>query len=619
VERTFQINLRGVIELLSNHLYSGPSVFVRELLQNAVDALTARAEIVSSVRAIEADRPETRGVRVHLRRGDGAPEIVFEDDGIGLTEGEVHTFLATIGESSKRRVDAAGAPLESDLIGQFGIGILACFLVSDEIVVRTRSARMRDAPPVEWRGRQDGTYAVRVLDDSAMPAGTCVSLRARDERADFFTPECVRDLLSHYGALLRWPIDFVSEASRVRINATPPPWRSAPERRGDRDDAILGYGRDVFGVTFMDWIPLRASSSGTQGIAFVLPEAPSLAEVRTHRMYLKGMLVSDRSTELVPSWAFFVRCVMDSERLRPTASREALYEDERLQATREELGVCIRAWLLHLATHDPRRLTSLIAVHHRAIKALAADDDDVLALFVDHLPFETTSGMLAFSEIRAQCESIQYAPTVDAFRQMAPIASAQSKLLVNGGYSFDAEVLRRGAALHEIPCEPLEGAALTEHFDDPAPREEAVAEGFVEKARKALARFGCDVAIKSFRPEELPAFYATSGEIERRHDVERTRDKSGGLWSDVLGAVEGARARATERPLLCLNLRNPVVRRLATIDDEEAVTFAVSLLYVHALLLGHRPLRAVEQQVLPTAVLGLISWGLESRNARRLQ
>jgi molecular chaperone HtpG len=262
---------------------------------------------------------------------------------------------------------------------------------------------------------------------------------------------------------------------------------------------------------------------------------------------------------------------------------------------------------------------ALVAVHHRAIKALAAEDDDVLSLFVDHLPFETTGGTLAFSEIRAQSEVIQFAPTVDAFRQMAPIASAQSKLLVNAGYSFDAEVLRRGAALHDIRCEPLEGAELTEQFDDLPLRAEAAAEGFLQMVRKALGRFGCDVALKSFRPEELPAFYATSGEIDRRHDVERTRERSGTLWANVLGALEGARSRATERPLLCLNYRNPVVRRLAAVDDEQAVSHAASLLYVHALLLGHRPLRALEQQILPAAILGLVAWGLDARDAHRLQ
>jgi molecular chaperone HtpG len=202
---------------------------------------------------------------------------------------------------------------------------------------------------------------------------------------------------------------------------------------------------------------------------------------------------------------------------------------------------------------------------------------------------------------------------------MAPVASALTKVLVNGGYAFDAEVLRRGAALREIACERLDGTALTEHFEELSPRDEAMAEGFVERARKALARFGCGVALKAFRPDELPAFYATSGEIEHRHDLDRTRQRSGGLGSNVLGAIEDVRAGAAERPLLCLNHQNPLVRRLAAVDDDEAVAFAISLLHVHALLLGHRPQRAAEQQILPTSLLGLIGWGLDARDGRRLQ
>jgi len=186
MQQLFQVNLKGIIELLSNHLYSGPHVFVRELLQNAVDALTARARLDGAAAGGEG------GVRVSVRRGDGPPELVFEDDGIGLTEEEIHRFLATLGESSKRRL---GGEADPDLLGQFGIGLLACFLVTDEIVVRTRSARSPDATWIEWRGRQDGTYAVHAVEGAAASlggAGTRVSLVARPDRLEWFEPARVR-------------------------------------------------------------------------------------------------------------------------------------------------------------------------------------------------------------------------------------------------------------------------------------------------------------------------------------------------------------------------------------------------------------------------------------------
>jgi len=127
MEHRFQVDLRGIIEILSEHLYSGPEVFVRELLQNGVDAITARQQLEG-----QAFQP---AVRLELSASeDGVPVLIFSDNGVGLLEAEVHQFLATIGKSSKRLVGERGTG-SSDFIGQFGIGLLSCFVVSNEIVM----------------------------------------------------------------------------------------------------------------------------------------------------------------------------------------------------------------------------------------------------------------------------------------------------------------------------------------------------------------------------------------------------------------------------------------------------------------------------------------------------
>ncbi|MFC2599162.1 MAG: ATP-binding protein, partial [Actinomyces massiliensis] len=125
----FQVDLRGMVDLLSRNLYSGPRVYVRELLQNAVDAIAAR-------RAIEPDCPQR--VTIELGRADGAATLTCTDTGVGLTAEEVDELLSTIGASSKR--DELGLA-RGDYLGQFGIGLLSCFMVSPEIVVTSRSAR----------------------------------------------------------------------------------------------------------------------------------------------------------------------------------------------------------------------------------------------------------------------------------------------------------------------------------------------------------------------------------------------------------------------------------------------------------------------------------------------
>jgi molecular chaperone HtpG len=137
VSNTFQVDLRGIVDLLSHHLYASPRVYVRELLQNAVDAITAvRQEETGDTARISIESAGTTG--------DGSLRIA--DNGIGLTEAQVHELLATIGRSSKR--DELGFA-RHEFLGQFGIGLLSCFLVADEIRVHTRHA---DAPPVLWTG-----------------------------------------------------------------------------------------------------------------------------------------------------------------------------------------------------------------------------------------------------------------------------------------------------------------------------------------------------------------------------------------------------------------------------------------------------------------------------------
>src|SRR5262245_7765201 len=93
MSHAFQVDLRGVVDLLSHHLYASPRVYVRELLQNAVDAITARRVVEPYAPAIvRIDPPESTG--------DGSLRV--SDTGIGLTESQVHELLATIGRTSKR-------------------------------------------------------------------------------------------------------------------------------------------------------------------------------------------------------------------------------------------------------------------------------------------------------------------------------------------------------------------------------------------------------------------------------------------------------------------------------------------------------------------------------------
>ena len=592
MDHRFQIDLRGLIDLLSSHLYSSPDVFLRELLQNAVDAHTALA-----IAGLAKDAGS-----IHVRAmGDG--ELVVDDDGVGLTEEEIHRFLATIGQSSKR----SDEPAARDYLGQFGIGLLSCFVVSDEIEVRTRSARSPEARTLRWRGRADGTYEIDVLDTEMAP-GTRVILRAKPGRLTHFEADHVERSLSRFGSLLPCRIELTTRSGTRRIDVAPP-WRREHSSVSERREAIMAYGRDAFGVDFVDFVPLASDAGGIDGVAYVLPHATVTTARRADRVYLKGMLLTEKADNLLPDWAFFVKAVVDVRALRPLASRESFVEDSTLTAARETLGEAIKAYLRDLAAHDRHKLRLLLVLHHQPIKQLAEEDSEFLALVGPWLPFETNHGQLTLDEYQARSRTLLYARTVDSFRQVAPIVSAQGRCVINAGYVHDQRILARWADLRDLPIEAIDAMSLVDGFvelDVAARRDTAE---LMRVVASVLAPFRVLPAIKRFSPPTLPALFSASDDAAFLRGIERTRASSDTLWSGVLDDLAATRASTTQARFT-LNYDAPLVRRLARVDDRELLRRLVEVLYVQTLLMGHHPLSAGEMSLVSESLTGLIELSL---------
>ena len=591
----FQVNLRGIIDLLANHLYSSPQVFLRELLQNGVDAIRAR-------RGNEANLQGN--IEIETIAGN-PPTLIFADNGIGLTEGEIHQFLATIGQSSKRN-DLLQA--RNDYLGQFGIGLLSCFMVSEEIAVVTRSAKSPANQAIEWRGRSDGTYALRVLERPAK-VGTQIFLRAKPGCEAYFEGDRLLQLTQYYGGLLPDPIGVTADGTRQIANATPPPWRREFASAAARREALLAHGRRLFGMEFFDCIPLRAGMGGIEGVAYILPQAPSLASKPTHRVYLKNMLLSERVTDLLPDWAFFVKCVINAEDLRPTASREAFYEDATLAAARGLLGQCLRDYLLDLAQRDRAHLEELIALHYLAIKGLAAADDEFYELFIDWLPFETSLGRMTMAECRQQPQ-LYYAPTLDSFRQISQVAAAQSLCVINGGYTYDLALVERlPRVFPDLAVQCIDAATLVQNFTDLTSEQREATAGFVRLATEVLQDYQCGAQIRKFAPSELPALYTANDGTNLQRSLQQSREIANPHFATILDNLSDT-LEGEPHAQLCFNLDNPLVAKLASLPEGDLPRLAIQMLYVQALLLGHHPLNAREMSLLNTGLLGLIELGI---------
>ena len=592
---TFQVDLRGLVDLLSHHLYSSPKVYLRELLQNAVDAITAR-------------QSQDPGAPARVRLFTDGAELRVEDSGIGLTESDVHSLLATIGRSSKRAEGLQEA--RSDFLGQFGIGLLACFVVAERIRVVSRSARTPGALPVEWTARDDGSYSVRTLPDEARPEpGTTVYLRARAGAAEWLSEARVLALAKDFGSLLPYDVRVGEEA----VTDLPAPWDRPYPSPANRRVALARHCHALFGFTPLDSIELSVPLAGIRGVAYVLPAAVSPAQRATHRVHLKGMLLTERAEQLLPDWAFFVRCVLDTDSLRPTASRESLYEDETLAAVREALGERIRAWLTGLAAGDPERLSAFLAVHHLGVKSLARHDPEMLRTMLPWLPFETTDGRLSLEEFAQRHPVVHFTRTVEEYRQVAPIASAQGIGVINGGYTYDSELVealpsvRAGTSVAELDAD-----TVTAHLDSVDSAEELALSAFLTAAREKLDPLGCDVVLRAFHPLSVPALHLDDRQARHEQARAEAQEQADDLWAGILGSLRGGAPRAR----LVLNHLNPLVRRISSLRDAELIGTATESLYGQALLMAQRPLRPADSALLNRAFIGLLEWATHGEGGK---
>ncbi|WOI60486.1 hypothetical protein [Streptomyces fradiae] len=338
---------------------------------------------------------------------------------------------------------------------------------------------------------------------------------------------------------------------RERINDTPP-WERTHRSPLARREALTAYCRDRFDFTPLDTIELDLAAAGLRGVAYVLPTAVSPAQRAGHRVHLKGMLLTDQAPELLPDWAFFVRCVVDTTSLRPTASRESLYEDGTLSAVRDALGDRIRDWLTGLAASDPALLHRFIDVHHLAVKALARYDDELLRVVLPWLPFETTDGNVTLEEFARTHPTLLVTRSVEEFRQVAPIAAAAGLGVVNGGYTYDRDLVHR---LPEVrpgtSVSDLDPATVTAHLDAVDPTAELRAAAFLAVARETIGTHDCDVVLRDFQPVTVldppraPVLLDNDGRAPRvtvRHERTRSslaaegeRERPAEPWADILG------------------------------------------------------------------------------------
>ncbi|KAK1296122.1 hypothetical protein QJS10_CPB15g01594 [Acorus calamus] len=384
----YQAEVSRLMDLIVHSLYSNKEVFLRELISNASDALD-KLRFLSVTDAQLLKEAVDLDIRIQADKENGI--VTITDTGIGMNKQELVDCLGTIAQSGTAKFlkalkdsQEAGAD-SSNLIGQFGVGFYSAFLVSDRVVVSTKSPKS-DKQYV-WEGEANaGSYTIReeTDPDKLLPRGTRLTLYLKHDDKDFAHPERIQKLVKNYSQFVSFPIYTWQEkgfTKEIEVDEDPTEakkdgeegssvekkkktkkviekywdWELANETqpiwlRNPKDVSTEEYN-EFYKKTFNEYLdPLASSHFNTEGevefrsILFVPATASdgkediSNPKTKNIRLYVKRIFISDDfDGELFPRYLSFVRGVVDSNDLPLNVSREILQESRIVRIMRKRL------------------------------------------------------------------------------------------------------------------------------------------------------------------------------------------------------------------------------------------------------------------------------------------
>ncbi|MFI2607319.1 ATP-binding protein [Kitasatospora sp. NPDC018619] len=556
--RTTEVDLGGLVNVLATHLYSTPLVALRELVQNAHDSHTRR---------LLEDPDGGHRPLIRVRADAARRTVAIEDTGAGLTEPEIHSYLATVGTGYTRMLrDLTG---NQELIGAFGLGFLSAFSVADEVTVTTTSHR---EPGLGHRYRSRGGEQYRVEPVPARPGpGTVVELALKAEHGHLADEDVLRDVLGRYCVLLSVPV-YVGEDEQP-VNSVAVPWRDPSDgdrsgggsSDGDRYAARMRFAA-AFGRRFepLTAFPVRPVEGVTDAVGLLwIQDGGSYgsSDNRDLAVYLRGMLLAEDARDLLPRWAGFVGGVVESNRLTPTASREDLQRDEHYHALRKVLADAVVDGLYETARLRPAVWRRILTRHGSDLLGAALCDERLFTLLADDVPVPTSQGDLTAGALRAAGGGAVHVAlgSGGGFEEMlyramrVPIARGDRYAVLPFLHRY-AEL--RGCRVVELGSERGD----RELFRDP---EHPLPEHEAAWLAGALADPGEQLVPARFDPPGLPLVLVPDREAELKARIEDdqadARIPSAALR---LARAFTARTDGGVRARLYLNLDSPAVRDL---------------------------------------------------------
>ncbi|WP_121604798.1 molecular chaperone HtpG [Virgibacillus sp. Bac332] len=386
-KKQFKAESKRLLELMVNSIYSQREVFLRELISNASDAMDKMYYRSLTDENLSFNK-DSYYIQIIPNKEERTLKVI--DTGIGMTKDELETNLGTIAKSGSFAFKNDTELKDGhDIIGQFGVGFYAAFMVADVVTVISKALDSEEA----YKWESTGTEGYSITSYEKEEIGTEIILKIKDntedESYDSYLEEAhLKEIIKKYSDFIRYPIkmdvtkskpkdeesdEYVDYVEEETINSMVPIWKKNKNELTDEDYENF-YQEKRYGFDK----PLKSLHINVDGtvrynaILFIPENTPfdyySKEFEKGLELYSNGVLIMNKCADLLPDYFSFVKGMVDSEDLSLNISREMLQHDRQLKVIAKNITKKIKTQLLHLLRDDREKYEKFYDSFGRQLK-----------------------------------------------------------------------------------------------------------------------------------------------------------------------------------------------------------------------------------------------------------
>ncbi len=361
----FRAEVRKVLQILTNSLYTNKEIFLRELISNASDALDKlRFRQNSGDTPIEPDLP----MEIRIKLDKDNKQLTIADTGIGMTEQELGDNLGIIARSgsedflaelAKHAADAEkgeGKPADaSQIIGHFGVGFYSVFMIASKVEVYSKPAFGEGSVHV-WESDGLGTYTVSASDASEPVRGTKIVIHLKDDALEYAEKYRVEGVIRKHSGFIPFPV-FVDDE---KVNTQPALWREPKSQITDDQYKEFYKSFTYDSKDPLDWLHISVDLPVQFQALLYIPDEKQDMRLREEEywgldLYSNRVLIQHKNKDLIPIHMGFFKGIVDTEDLPLNISRETLQENRVLRKINQTIVKQTLTHLEKMAADDPEK------------------------------------------------------------------------------------------------------------------------------------------------------------------------------------------------------------------------------------------------------------------------